>query len=166
MTNFTKFALAPSLALAALIPLATPAIAGSDDIVVTSQSEMDAWQKGATMRLNRVLARNPAERSATPGSGIVQVTFTLDEDGRPANIALHGSTAGRVAEQSAIYAVRRMGDLSDVPVANAKDAQFIANIVFANDRAERRDLFAELAQSEQTRLASGSSEAQFIALGG
>ncbi len=165
MTNFTKFALVPSLALAALIPLAAPAIAGSDDIVVTSQSEMEAWQAGATMRLNRALARNPAERSATPGSGIVQVTFTLDEDGRPANIALHDSTAGRVAEQSAIYAVRRMGDLSDVPVANADDAQFIANIIFAGDRAERRELTATLEQAEQARIASGGPARQYIALG-
>lgn len=166
MKTFTKLAFAPALAFAVLTPFAA-ANAGekSDDIVVTSSAEMQAWQADATQSLNRALQRSPVERTATPGPGIVQVTFSLGADGRPENVELYNSTADWSAERSAMFAVRRLGDISDVPVSDPAGARFIANIIFADSVAEHDDLARELTASEAARLASGSPASDFIALG-
>ena len=166
MNTFAKLAFAPALALAALTPFAA-AQAGenSEDIVVTSSADMKAWQDDATRSLDRALQRSPIERTATPSSGIVQVTFTLGSDGRPTDVELYDSSANWAAERSAIYAVRRLGDISDVPVSDPQGAQFIANIIFADSEAEHDDLALALAASERTRLASGGPASAFVALG-
>ena len=167
MTNFKKFAFVPALALAAALPFASASAGESgEDIVVTSPGEMEAWQASATRSLNRALEHNPMERTATPGSGIVQVTFSLGADGRPDDIELYSSSANWVSERSAMRAVRRLGDLSDVPVRNAEGAQFLANIIFADDVVEHQELAATLRKKERARLASESSERSLIALGG
>ncbi|BDI60042.1 TonB family protein [Qipengyuania nanhaisediminis] len=167
-TPKTAFAFLPALALAAMVPLASAAQAGenSDDIVVTVKSELAQWQADTGRALDRALARNPFERTSKPGSGVVQVTFTLGADGKPTDIALYDSSADFTAERSAMRAVRRLGDLSDVPVRNAQGAQFLANIVFADSVAEHDALIASLEQSERARLASGTVESTYIALGG
>lgn len=168
MNTLTKIAAIPALALATMVPLASAVSAGekSDDIVVISASEMRVWQADATRTLNLALSRNPLERSAVPGSGIVQVTFALDADGTPTNLEIYSSSADWVAERSAIYAVQRLGDLRDVPVTNPEGALFIANIVFAEDAREQRALLRSLEEMESQRLASRSAESQLISLGG
>ncbi len=168
MNRFLKLAAIPIVTFAATIPMAHAAQAGehAGTIVVTSASEMERWQSNATRRLNRALDRDPTARSATPSPGIVQVAFTLDADGRPANVELLGNSSDRVAARSAKLAVRRMGDLSDVPVTNPDEVRFLANVIFANDRAERRELAERLAQSERARIASGGAPQAYIVLGG
>lgn len=168
MNSFAKFAFAPVLALGMTLPLAVPASAGesTEDIVVRSQIEMERWQEDTTRSLNRALVRNPLERSASPSSGIVQVRFTMDENGRADDITLHSSSADWVAERIALSAVRRLGNLDEVPVSNAGDVQFLANIIFASDRNEQTELAKKLARSERARLASGTAESDYVALGG
>ena len=65
-----------------------------------------------------------------------------------------------------MYAVRRLGDLSDVPVINPDGVRFLANIVFATSEREHDELSAQLEQSERARLASGSARSTYVALGG
>lgn len=167
MNTFAKFAALPALALAAIAPLSL-AHAGekNDDIVVTISGQMQQWQAETTRDLNRALERNPFERSNVPGSGIVQVSFTLAADGTPEDLAIYDSSADYSAERSAMRAVRRLGDLSDVPVSNSQGAQFLANIIFADSKAEHDDLAAQLETSERARLASDTPESGYIALGG
>lgn len=157
-----------ALALAATLPLAVPAHAGAshEDIVVSSNAAMEEWQQQATRSLNRSLERNPLERSAQPEPGIVQITFELGDNGRPANIELHSSSSNWAAVRSARFAVRRLGDISDVPVADADKARFIANIIFADNPQQHGELLALLEQSERERLASETGESELIALGG
>lgn len=167
MTTLKTLAFAPAaLALAALTPFAAAHAGESgDDIVVTSTGEMQAWQADTTRSLDRALQNSPFERTATPGSGIVQVSFTIGADGRPDNVELYNSTANWSADRSAMYAVRRLGDISDVPVSNPQGAQFLANIIFAQNEAEHDKLAAKLERSEATRLASGTPASTYIALG-
>lgn len=168
MNTYTKIALAPALAFAAALPLTSPALAGGghEDIVVTSRADFQQWRADATRTLNQALKQNPAERraSSSASSGIVQVTFEMGADGKPANIELYSSTANWAAESSARYAVKRLGDLSDVPVSNPQGARFLANIIFADTIEERDDLARDLARSEAGRLVS--SDEGFIVLGG
>ncbi|MEM7779490.1 MAG: hypothetical protein AAF697_03750 [Pseudomonadota bacterium] len=145
-TLIQKTAFAPAIALAAMVPLAGAAQAGEADeqIVVTSQAAMEQWQANATRTLNSSLARPANARSASTGAGIVQVRFDMGVDGRPANIEIAHSSANRVAEHNARRAVRRLGDISDVPVTNADNAQFLANIIFAKTPEQRDELAIEL----------------------
>lgn len=160
-----KSALIPALALAVIVPAAASA-GNSDDIVVTSVEQMKQWKKDATRTLNRALAHSPVERRAQPASGIVQVSFSLDSKGKPTGLELESSSANWAAERSAMFAVRSLGDIGDVPVSNPGGARFLANIVFADSAEEGAQLAAILEQSERTRLASGTERSEFIALGG
>jgi len=172
MTVFAKSA--PSAALAAALLLASPAHAGErsgtasppvGEFVVHSREKMKAWQERSTRALDRLLANDPIKRTAHTGPGIVQVTFRLGEDGRATDIALHKSTANWASKISAIRAVRMLRTLKDVPVSNWREARFMANIIFANDVAQHRQLARNLELSERARLASGTTESEYIALG-
>ncbi|MEL7188711.1 MAG: hypothetical protein AAGK17_04090 [Pseudomonadota bacterium] len=162
----TKFAAIPVLALASTLPLAAPAVAETETskdtrILVT---EMDSWQANATRRLNRALQRNPINQTGAPAPGIVQLSFTLNAKGSPTNVEVLSNSANRPAAQSAKYAVRRMGDLSDVPVSNVGDTQFIANVIFANDHREKRRLIAELKSKPYASFASKSGSSTYVVL--
>ncbi|MEL7198107.1 MAG: energy transducer TonB [Pseudomonadota bacterium] len=163
MLKFAKIAAVPVLAFAASLPLAAPAAADTNDdrILVT---EMDSWKANATRRLNRALQRNPINQTGAPAPGIVQLSFTLNANGSPTNVEVLSNSANRPAAQSAKYAVRRMGDLSDVPVANAGDTQFIANVIFANDHREKRELIAELKSKPYASFASKSGKPTYVVL--
>ena len=165
MTSLLKFTAVPAVALAGALSLTSTASAeeATPSILVT---EMDQWQADATRRLNRALERNPINRRGAPAPGIVQLTFSLDEDGRPKNIAVRQNSANRAALESATYAVRRMGDLSDAPVANVGQTKFIANVIFADTLKERRELAQSLAASERARLALAEEGQTYIAIGG
>ena len=165
-TLFSKTAAIPAIALAAMVPFAGIAHAdeAAGDIIVTSQAEMAAWQKGATVSLNRSLAHSSDVRSAAISDGIVQIAFEMGADGEPTNLEVIASDANWVAERVAKRAVRRLGDISDVPVANAKDARFLANIVFADDAEEHAELMSEVKKSMAKTLASG--ESGYIVIGG
>ena len=165
-TLFSKTAAIPAIALAAMVPFAGIAHAdeAAGDIIVTSQAEMAAWQKGAMVSLNRSLAHSSDVRSAAISDGIVQIAFEMGADGEPTNLEVVSSDANWVAERVAKRAVRRLGDISDVPVANAKDARFLANIVFADNVKEHAELMSEVKKSMGKALASG--ESGYIVIGG
>lgn len=164
MTHFSKIAAIPLIAAAASLPFAAPAIAGDEDkaIIVTKMTD---WKERANNKLNRALTRNPINRVGTPAEGIVQLGFRLDEKGRATDFKVLTNTANRPAVETAEYAVRRMGDLSDVPVANAQKALFRADIVFADDLATRNKLLAELNQKRRTQVASNAGGPVYIAFG-
>ena len=168
MTKFSKPGLAPVFALAAVVSLTGAAHAGetSDDIVVTSRVAMEEWQADTTRTLNRALQRAPSERYSIPEPGIVQITFELGDNGRPTNLEVYSNSSDWSARRSARYAVRSLGDLSDVPVTNPGSAQFIANIIFADDDQQRDELEQKLEQYERSRLASDTAESDYITLGG
>ncbi|MHA7820879.1 MAG: energy transducer TonB [Erythrobacter sp.] len=166
MNTYFRIALAPALALAATLPLATPAVAGEkhEDIVVTSRADLKAWQADATTRLNRALERFPRQHNSNPSSGIVRLTFEMGADGKPTNIKTVSNSTNWVSVRAARYAVRRLGDISDVPVTNVDDARFLANIIFANSFAEHDKLARELERAETARIASSGEG--YIVLGG
>ncbi|MEE4199698.1 hypothetical protein [Erythrobacter sp.] len=159
--------LAPALTLALALPL-TPANASerADDIVVTSTEKMTAWQERATRKLNRALEVEPRMRHTNPGPGLVQLTFEMNARGRPGNIEVLSNSADWTALRAARFAVRKLGDLSDVPVRNAHKARFIANLIFADNPAQYEVLVAQLRKSEAARLAAGRDEGDVIVLGG
>jgi uncharacterized protein YbjQ (UPF0145 family) len=156
------------MALGLALPLAaSPAVAGEQErIEVTSQSEMKRWQKQATRKLDNALRQIPGRRSAAPANGIVQIAFRMGENGRPEQLIVHSNSADRTAVRMAKYAVRRLGDLSDVPVGNAQEKRFLANIIFAADRIQHEEFKLALATQERARLAAGEAESETIVLGG
>lgn len=157
----------PLVALGLALPLASPAFAGEpEQIEVTSQAAMEEWQKDATRKLENALRRSPGRGSLVPNNGIVQIAFRMGENGRPDDLTVHSNSANLAAAHMARYAVRRLGDLSTVPVADGRRARFLANIIFAADRVEEEKLMIVLAESERARLAAGEARSAFIALGG
>ncbi|EAQ28812.1 hypothetical protein NAP1_14473 [Erythrobacter sp. NAP1] len=164
MKTPVKFAIAPAAALAAALAFAAPAAAEhSDAIVVTSPEKFAEWRENANATLDRALQREPARRNLRPASGIVQLTFEMGDDGKPANVELVSNTGDGASARTAKHAIRWLGDMSDVPVADAENAQFLANIIFAESPREYRELNAELQRTERARVAAGDD---FITLGG
>ena len=162
--------LAPAAAVAATLSLAlgAPAYAGdkSDDIVVSSKTAMATWQQDTTRQLNRMLSRASVARTGTPNDTIVQIEFALGPDGKPTDITVLDGDANWSARRTAIYAVKRLGDLSDVPVTNPQNAKFLANLIFADSIDSHDRLAAKLASDTQTRFAEANSEDDYILLGG
>ena len=157
-----------ALALGVLAPLAaSPALAGDKaPIEVTSMPEMKQWQSDVSRQLDRALERAPGRYASVPDSGVVQVAFKLGEDGRPQNLKTLSNSADWAAERMAIRAVERLNRLAEAPVPNVQDRSFLANIIFADNRAQYRELARSLAQPERARIASSAAGDDFLVLGG
>lgn len=146
---------------------ASPALADEDaQIEVKSPSEMKLWKKDVSRQLDRALKRTPGRASLAPSSGVVQIAFELDSDGRADNLKIRSNSANWSAARTAMRAVKRVRNLADAPVANVQEARFLANIIFADDLAERENLARALAKTERTRIASGEAEDDVVVLGG
>ncbi len=166
MNSLTKLAASSAFALMLSLPAATPALAGGDEpIVVQSKPAMAEWREKTTRDLNRALSHRPSSARLRPNNGIVQVSFTLGEDGRADNIKLYKSGANWIAERLAKRAVRKLDTLDEVPVANRAKARFLASIIFADNAHIHDRLAAELKKSERTRLASADESREFITVG-
>ncbi|MEL6529399.1 MAG: hypothetical protein AAFQ27_05520 [Pseudomonadota bacterium] len=169
MNTFTKrLALLPAAALAFTLPMSAPAMAGekSEGIVVRSQAALEQWQADTTSDINRSLKFARIPPSTRPNDAVVQITFTLGADGKPDNIELLNGDGNWAARKAAMYAVRRLNNLDEVPVGNAQNAQFLANIFFASSKDVHKQLAAKLAQTERTRIAAAGGENEYILLGG
>ena len=153
-----------ALAMLLALPTAASASSDSDDIVVRSQSPMDEWTSQTTAELNRALSTGLNSRGQ-PNNAIVQVTFTLDENGQADDLEFLKGKGNRHSRDMARRAIRRLKNLDQVPVANAEDAQFLANIIFANNERVHTELASELEEMETARLASTERAATYIALG-
>lgn len=121
MTHNIKLPLA-FIALVCALPVATPA-AAQDDVLVVSQSVLQQWQEDRAKELDRLL-RNTREPFGRSGSGIVQLSFTLDADGRPTRIETIHNSAGAAAQRTARWAVSQMRNLDQVP------AKFTGGVTF------------------------------------
>ncbi len=168
MNTLTKYALLPASAFALALPFSVPASAGdkSEDIVVTSPAKMAEWQSATTKDINRSLKNAPIPTHARPNSSVVQITFTLGENGKPDNIEVLNGNGNWAARKTAAYAVRRLDGLDQVPVTNAQNAQFLANIFFASTPEDYKALKMALKKSEAKRLAAADGEDEYILLGG
>lgn len=153
-----------ALAMAAALPLAAPASAG-DDILVTSTSAMQEWQQEVTRDLDQRLLLAEKFTSRRPQSGIVQIRFELDENGKPVNLDTVYNSSGVSGERTASWAVRRLSNLDEVPVANASGARFQANIIYAESPQQKAEYLAELRETRNTRFAASDGEAPVIQLG-
>lgn len=151
-------------ALLLAVPAGTMASDEGDDIIVSPKSAMEQWQQGVTSELNRALVGGGVRHRGEPNNAIVQVTFSLGDDGKPDNVQLYNTEGNFVAERMAVRAVRRLNSIDEVPVQNPQDTQFLANIIFAdNDRIHDR-LEQRLEQSEAARIASTGEARTYIAL--
>ncbi|MEE1876603.1 energy transducer TonB [Altererythrobacter litoralis] len=160
MQTLIKTSLAAALSLAAI----SPALA-DEQIVVHSQAEMDQWQADVTRNLDRRLEAAQHDTNVTPKSGIVQLRFTLDENGRAENFQTLTSSGDRSTDMVATRAVRRLGNLDDAPVANAEGQTYQANIIFADNMREHDRLQAKLAKMESAHLARSESEGKVVSFG-
>ncbi len=173
MKTYTKFACSTAAALTLALPFAVPASANpataassSQEIVVNSRVAMDEWQSETTKDLNRALFRAPLVRKVHPNNSVVQVTFTLGDDGKATNIEVLDGAGNWAARKTAVFAVKRLDALASVPIANPQDANFIANVIFASTPRMRDELAAKLRQSEARRIAASGGEENTIMLGG
>lgn len=154
-----------ALGVTALFVLPVTASAGedSDDIVVSSGTPMKQWQQKTTKELNRVLMWEPS--GATTENAIVQITFTLGEDGKAANLELYNRDGSTLEQNMAMRAIRRLDTLAEVPIAEPQKAKFLASIIFANDQRTHDKLQRKLEKMEQARLVSLDPGQRYLALG-
>ncbi len=168
MKTVAKITAAAVCAAAFALPLAAPAIAGekSADIVVRSAAAMEQWQAETTKDINRALAREPLAQKVHPNNSIVEVAFTMGEDGRADNVVVLKGNGNWAARRAAKYAVQRLDSLDQVPVSNPDNARFLAQIVFADDKQTHRQLTAQLRKSNAYRFANANNGENVILLGG
>ncbi|WFL78380.1 TonB family protein [Altererythrobacter arenosus] len=159
-----KTTLAAALAFAALTP-AVPALAGEQSILVETAA-MESWTESVQQTLDRRLIDSVWAARVEPVSGIVQLRFQLDEQGRATDLEVYRSTGHRRTDTVAARAVRHLRNLDEVPVSNPHQRTFQANIIFAQNPEEFAALEQELARSEASRLALGNDEASVVVLGG
>lgn len=167
MTNRLTFSVLARSALsaAALFALPVSALAGgqSDDIVVRSGTAMEQWQQKTTIELNRALMQEPP--GATTENAIVQITFTLGEDGKADNLQFYRRDGSILERMMAKRAIRSLDSLTEVPVAKPDEARFLASIIFANDARNYARLQRQLAKLETVLRASEDPQNRYFALG-
>ncbi|WP_284124181.1 energy transducer TonB family protein [Parerythrobacter aestuarii] len=156
-----------AVALALGATTLTPAFANTaqEDIIVSPSRAMQAWRADVSRDLSRNLDLADRWGQYNSDSGIVQVRFTLDENGRPVDLETYRSSGSVSADRAAMWAVRRLSGLDEGPARIGKGTTFQANIIFAETRAEQEQLSEKLAWIERNRLALGSIERNVIALG-
>lgn len=163
MNTLSKLVFAPAIAMASL---ALPASAGDDqDIVVTSPGKMSEWQADMGAQLDRNMVLAEGIRREGPMSALVQIRFTLDEEGRPTNLKTVHHSGSHSARRAARAAVRNLRGLDEAPVANVANATFQANLIFARDLDDKARLEDEMGSANRARLASGEV-GSVIQLGG
>ena len=163
-TGLTTFAVsAAGACMAALLPVTALAEGEGEDIVVSSGSAMQQWQQRTTAELNRALMREPP--GATTENAIVQITFTLGEDGKATDQQFYNRDGSFLERSMAKRAIKSLDNLAEVPVADRSQTRFLASIIFANDPRSHSKLQARLRKMEQARLASRDGRHQYLALG-
>ncbi len=165
MHTLIKTTFAAGAAMATLV-LTAPAIAQDEQIVVESAAAMEAWTDVTERSLNRKLIGSERAMRVKPKSGIVQLRFTLDEEGRADNFKVYSSSGNNRTDKVAKRAVQSLSNLAEVPVRNARAQTFQANIIFANSEREHEELATILAKREAKRIAMGGSETTVVAFGG
>ncbi|MDG5747828.1 hypothetical protein P8Q88_06515 [Qipengyuania sp. XHP0207] len=164
MKTLLTFALAATASAAAL---AVPVSAGGEqDIVVRSPTQsLNEWKADMNAQLDRKLIRSDGFRNQGPMTAIVQIRFTLDEEGKPTNLqTLHHSGARRAAYASR-FAVRSLRGFDEAPLPDARAAVYQANLIFARNDREKAELKAELDRVDQARIAANGAP-DVIMLGG
>ena len=168
MTTTLKFAILLGSAVGASLIFALPVTASpadaDDDIVVVSAGAMQKWQQETNARLDRAL-QVAAPRDAVTGNSIVQITFTRGPDGKPENPQFYNREGNWTERWIAKRAVQSLDNLGEVPVIEAGQVRFLANVIFADDYHNLRKLRSRLEVMERERLAAGGPGSKYLALG-
>ncbi|MXO86640.1 TonB family protein [Altererythrobacter aurantiacus] len=163
MKNVLTAATISAIALIAT-PLAAQNVQVGEPIVVSSNMTLDQWAEIVSQDLAEQLDRMSTLPLRDQPNGVVQVRFTCDEDGKPANIAVYRSSGEHGIERLGKRAVKRLKALHPMPEVAKNGQPFLANIVFADSYEQERELFAKLADMETERLASNGEARTYIAL--
>ena len=165
-TNTQKSSIARAIGAAILLAVPIGALASDEgsDIIVQPTFAMDQWQEETTHDLNRALSKGGVRFRGEPNSAIVQITFSLGEDGKADDVRLYNDDGNWFAKRIALRAVKRLDNLDEVPVDNPQDVQFLANIIFANDERTQERLSRRLAESEAERMATAGKARTYLAL--
>lgn len=168
MTTTLKFAILLGSAVGASLIFALPVTASpadaDDDIVVVSAGAMQKWQQETNAQLDRAL-QVAAPRDAVTGNSIVQITFTRGPDGKPENPQFYNREGNWTERWIARRAVQSLDNLGEVPVVEAGQVRFLANVIFADDYHNLRKLRSRLEVMERERLAAGGPGSKYLALG-
>lgn len=163
-TTLSRLLAPVALACVAGAGLSVPAVAKDEPIVVQSQAALEEWTAEVSRDLSRNLRPGTSYSTFQPKSGIVQVSFTLNENGRAENFAFLSSSGNARTDGLAKHAVRQLRDLDEAPVQDVFEQTFLANIIFADSPAQRDQLIDQLAESERARLASGGEARTYLAI--
>ncbi|MBW0143708.1 hypothetical protein [Sphingomicrobium clamense] len=156
-----------SIPIIALALVAIPTTAMAQDpvaIEIRATSALAEWQHDTNRQLDAGLARAPSLRGGRANEAVVQVAFDVNGKGEAVNIRTLPGDFNPAAEQAALYAVRSLDTLDELPeMANGRSV--LANIILANTPASRDRLADKLAKIEKKRLASSGAVASYVTIG-
>lgn len=154
-------------ALSALALVAMPTAAHAQDqdtIQVVATSALADWQKDTSDALDAALSRAPSLKGGTANEAIVQIAFDVGPRGKAQNIRVLEGEANAASQRAALYAVRSLDNLDDMPtMANGRSV--LANIILADNPTSQKKLAYKLAKSERKRIASGSGMSDYVTIG-
>ena len=156
-----------SIPLIALALVAIPTTAMAQDpvaIEIRATSALAEWQHDTNRALDEGLARAPSLRGGRAKESVVQVAFDVNGKGEAVNIRALPGDYNPAAKRAAIYAVRSLDTLDEMP-AMANGRPVLANIILANTPASRDRLAEKLAMAEKKRLASTGAVASYVTIG-
>lgn len=173
LSNHTRSARVAVSALIAPLALVGAAAGAADNrahgedaqpIVVEKDATMASWKRAVSRALDRRLAAFERVHKIDPKNGVVELHFTLDEQGRAEGIVAAHSSGDARTDWLARRAVQSLTRLDEAPVPRAGARRFVARIVFADSPREKEALLARFASAKAARLADSNDGA--IMLGG
>jgi len=124
----------------------------SQEITVTPGSrDAQAFVTEVSHALDRQLDRiyvSPRQSA----SGIAQIRFQIDAEGRPVNANLFRRSGDSVVDRVAMRAVQRLGDIGQLPAGYPDDQIVQANIILARSQSDLRQLQKRLHKIEAARV--------------
>ena len=143
-----------SAGIALSAPLAAQDRSQDEDntIFVQPTSEEAEYAAQVGQQLDRNLARYNIPFGAR-STGVVRVRFTASENGEAENLRLVGNSRSTHLDRAALWAVRRLTDITPDFTGSADGREIQANIIFADTERQVERMTRRVMREEAARMA-------------
>jgi TonB family protein len=130
------------------MPTAAGARQGQDQLTVVAPDKdavsYQKWTDRTVARLSRSIQHATSLYRDNSSTGYARVQFQLNDQGKPQNVALAGSSTSGSIDRISLRAIRSMGSLYPLPQDIRSGSRFEAWVIVANDAAERESMLTSL----------------------
>lgn len=158
-----------ALCASLIAPAAATARQGGQLTVVAPEKgavSYQNWSDRTTSRLSRSIRSATTLYRDNNSTGYARVQFRLDEQGRPQDVGVAGSSASsRGIERISMRAIRGMGSLLPLPQEVRNGSRFEAWVIVANDAQERDRMLTSLRAEHRAQTMAMAAQDRPVLLG-